>query len=111
MPTLEETNNGSYTEPFVQEQYGVFTTTAEGRVKFVGACVSADSALTSATLYYHKMNKHERNNMDMSEIERFFVRVRHLTFTPWDEGSTPAAEAVKKNNPWYGRHWTNEDLG
>lgn len=106
MPTIDETNAGTYTESFTHEQYGVFTTKKDGSVKFVASSVSADSALTRAALYYHTMNKHSQNNMDMSEIERFFVRVRYVTYSPWDDGSTPAKDAVADSNPWYGKHWT-----
>lgn len=109
MPTFEETRTGTYTEPFTQEQWGVFTTTKDGEIKFVTTCVSADSALMKAALYYHDMNKNPKNNMDMSEIERFFVRVRVLTFSTWSTAATPAKRVVKKNNPWYefGGHWND----
>ena len=88
-------------------QHGVFTTTQGGEVKFVASCVSADSALTKAALYYHEMNEHE-HNMDMSEVERFFVRTRNVTYSSWDEGSTPAKEAARADNPWRHTHWKDE---
>ena len=105
-PTFEESRSGTYTESYDTEQFGVFTTTKEGEVKFVSSCVSASSALSKAALYYHKMNEYDHNVMDMSEIERFVVRVRTVTYSPWHEGSIPAKEAAAEDNPWRTRHWS-----
>lgn len=105
--TIEETKAGTYAEPFFMWQYGVFTTTADGSIRFIASDFSADSALSGATLYYHDMNKYEHNNMDMSEIERFSVRRRKVTYDTWSEEYFTARECVKENNPWFesGEHW------
>lgn len=86
MPTIEETTTGTYTEPFTLTQYGAFTTKSDGNTRFVAASLaSPEDAVVKAEDYYYHMNQFEHNNMDMSDLDRIYIRTRPVTYGLWED--------------------------
>lgn len=83
--TVEEARRGTYAEPFTLTQYGVFVVGKDGYPRFIAASVVEDDALRKAEEHYHHMNQFEHNDMDMSEIDRFYIRTRTLTYGVWND--------------------------
>jgi hypothetical protein len=84
-PTIEETNTGTYKEPFTQYQYGAFVV-RDGKVKFIGASVGSPSAARLvAENYYYDMNQYAHNNMDMTDLDHLVIRKRLLTYGLWED--------------------------
>lgn len=92
-------------DTFELTQYCVFVDREDGP-HGIAADYNADHALVKAALYYYDMNKHDHNDMDMSEIDRFYIRTRHVTFSAMSEDVILAKDAVEEYNAWYGEHWT-----
>lgn len=91
-------------EPFTITQYCVFIDREDGP-HVIAATYDADYALTKAALYYHDMNKHEHNDMDMSEPDRFYIRTRQVEFSDMNDERIDPRDVVREHNPWKELYW------